>query len=173
MLYKPFLGQDYEKLKAKYLKLGNLFEDDKFPALNLSLFRKNPFLHNIVWKRPHEFIENARFIVDNIVSSDLDQGQIGNCWVIASFAAVLNIPQYQNRIVPHDQTFDAPDYAGIFHFRFWFYGEWVDVVVDDRLPIDAKSDQLTFCRNKTEKYEMFEEIVDALGRTRRVPIKQK
>ncbi len=38
-------------------------------------------------------------------------------------------------MIPDDQGFsEKKQYAGIFHFRFWF-GRWIEIVVDDRLPV--------------------------------------
>ena len=38
------------------------------------------------------------------------------------------------KVIP-DNKADAfnEDYAGIFRFRFWRFGQWTEVVVDDRL----------------------------------------
>ena len=64
---------------------------------------------------------------------DINQGEIGNCWFLAAVANLAENKTLFNRVVPPGQDFDS-DYAGIFRFRFWRFGEWVEVVIDDRLP---------------------------------------
>ena len=36
----------------------------------------------------------------------------------------MQIPKVFAKVVPSDQSFEN-DYSGMFHFRFWLYGQWV------------------------------------------------
>lgn len=51
-----------------------------------------------------------------------------------SFWQLYIILLYYFQIVPKDQPLYGDGYRGIVHFRFWRFGEWVDVYIDDRLP---------------------------------------
>ncbi|XP_076300874.1 calpain A isoform X3 [Lasioglossum baleicum] len=125
--------QDFNTLRRECLATGSLFEDPEFPAADSSLyFSKRPDRY-IEWKRPMEIADNPQLFVEGFSRFDVQQGELGDCWLIAAVANLTMDPNLFFQVVPEDQSFEE-NYAGIFHFRFWQYGRWVDVVVDDRLP---------------------------------------
>ncbi|KAM4042933.1 calpain-8-like [Anomaloglossus baeobatrachus] len=146
-----FADQDFEKLKAECLASKTLFEDPEFPAAPSSMGTNklgpdSKKAEGLEWKRPKDIKKNPVFIVGGAEREDINQGGLGNCWLLGSIACLTTNKDCLSRVIPADQSFEK-DYAGIFHFKFWQYGEWVDVVVDDRLP--TKSNKLMFVKSKT------------------------
>ncbi|KFM11790.1 Calpain-13, partial [Aptenodytes forsteri] len=128
--------QDFNRLRALCLSQGLLFEDATFPA-HVSSIGPNLLpedkLRQIQWKRPTELQRNPYLIMDGVSRFDIMQGEIGDCWMLAALGSVTLQKQFLENVLPKDQGFQD-DYAGIFHFRFWQHGDWVDVVIDDQLP---------------------------------------
>lgn len=126
-------GQSFEQMRQECLQRGTLFEDADFPASNSSLFYSERPQIPFVWKRPGEIVKNPEFILGGATRTDICQGELGDCWLLAAIASLTLNQKALARVIPQDQSF-GPGYAGIFHFQFWQHSEWLDVVIDDRLP---------------------------------------
>ncbi|XP_023725351.1 calpain-A isoform X4 [Cryptotermes secundus] len=125
--------QDFFKIRDQCLEEGTLFEDPEFPAEDSSIYFSKTPPRPIEWKRPMEIADNPELFVEGASRFDVQQGELGDCWLLAAVANLTLNRALFSQVVPDDQSF-GDKYAGIFHFRFWQYGRWVDVVIDDRLP---------------------------------------
>lgn len=137
---KRLHDQNYQELKKQCQERGTLFEDPLFPAADSSLFySEKGYIGQVEWKRPKDLCETPHFFDDGISSLDVSQGQLGNCWFIAASSVLATEKELWTKVIPEpeEQEWDPEhpeNYCGIFHFRFWRFGDWVDVVIDDFLP---------------------------------------
>lgn len=115
--------------------------------------------------------------VDGVSANDVTQGILGNCWFVSACSTLTHHKtlwskvrllilsfKYRNellylyvyfvktKVIPdaEEQEWDSrrpEQYCGIFHFCFWRFGRWIDVVVDDLLP--TRNNELIFARSRT------------------------
>lgn len=143
--------QNFFALRDECLKSGILFEDPEFPPDNdLLRERSGRHLEDLEWKRPHEFVRPD----DPILISDRNEGfdiRVGlDSWFVPAMSAVAESESMLHKVIPLDQGFtEHKKYCGIFHFRFWF-GRWIEIVIDDRLPV-KKDTSLYLKSSRTEE----------------------
>nr|XP_022332390.1 calpain-B-like isoform X22 [Crassostrea virginica] len=148
--------QNYEEIKEQLLNEEALFEDPEFPAEDSSIFYSREPPRAFEWKRPHEICDNPVFIADGASRFDVQQGELGDCWLLAAIASLTVNQRLFAKVVPPDQSFED-GYCGLFRFHFWRQGEWVEVVVDDRLP--TYYGQLTFMHS-VDKNEFWSALLE-------------
>ncbi|KTF77961.1 hypothetical protein cypCar_00036665, partial [Cyprinus carpio] len=113
-----FKDQDYDALLQKCLKTAALFSDTVFAANQSSLgipVDPDP-KKGVKWLRPKEITSNAVFVEGTMGTTDICQGQLGNCWLLAALSCLTMHPQLFVKVVPSGQSL-SESYAGIFRFR--------------------------------------------------------
>ncbi|MBN3272063.1 CAN1 protein, partial [Polyodon spathula] len=147
-----FNGQDFLVLRDYCLSNRVRFVDKTFPPVIESIGQElltPEEMSRVVWKRPGNLHSDPHLIVAGLSRFDVCQGSVGNCWFLAALGSLTFQPDMLYQIIPQDQGF-TQKYAGIFHFVFWRFGKWVDVVIDDKLPtLDGKY-LFVYPRSKSE-----------------------
>ncbi|KAJ8270190.1 hypothetical protein GJAV_G00111380 [Gymnothorax javanicus] len=121
-------------------KSRRLFEDLEFPPDESSLFSDytapiSEFQDCITWMRPQEICTSPRMFPENPNEAHVKQGILGDCWFLCACNALLKNEHLMNKVLPAGQPQWGDDqFEGRFRFRFWQFGCWVDVEVDERLP---------------------------------------
>ena len=118
------------------LESHDLFTDEEFPPINSSYNDEN--VSNVKWMRASKIAKlqgKSPIFIDGSKPSrfDVKQGEIGDCWFLAALSDLPTNPKLFNQVVPF-QDFKRSN--GKFHFRFWNYGKWQDIIIDDYLPVN-------------------------------------
>ncbi|XP_056421562.1 calpain-10 [Hyla sarda] len=120
--------------------VAGLYVDPEFPACVSSLVGRgntplSPLSDRITWLRPQEISPSPHLFPENSRDALGKQGILGDCWFICACSALLKSQPLLHQVFPADQhTWEHQGYTGRFTCRFWRFGRWVEVTIDDRLP---------------------------------------
>ncbi len=168
------LTSRYDNVVRNCVLSRSPWEDPNFEASNRVLVSSNQptsiFTYggrgisgsSLQWLRPHDICRQLQLGKDPVFFGrevnrfDINQGEIGNCWFLAALANLAENKAIFDLVVPPNQEF-TQGYAGAFRFRFWRFGEWTEVVIDDRLP--TRSGELIYIRSR-EKNEFWSALLE-------------
>lgn len=60
--------------------------------------------------------KNPKFVVDGFTKVDINQGRLGDCWLLAAIADLTQRPEFVSQVIPNGQILKGEQYHGIFHF---------------------------------------------------------
>ncbi|PAV70775.1 hypothetical protein WR25_05407 [Diploscapter pachys] len=76
--------------------------------------------------------------------SDIEQGSLGDCWLLSAMALIAERPDILEQIVLTKQYSEI----GVYQVRVCVDGEWCTVTIDDSFPCNSRSLSLAFARGR-------------------------
>ncbi|KAF1989635.1 cysteine proteinase, partial [Aulographum hederae CBS 113979] len=130
--------EECRRLNQKYF--DRMFELPNFDALQSLEASESPTsLANLggvgSCKRIADIFDNPEFFKDGPGADDICQGSTGDCWFLAALSALSGKAELIEKLcVARDEQ------VGVYGFVFYRDGEWISVVVDDRLCLKRGDD---------------------------------
>ncbi|OQR76203.1 calpain-5-like [Tropilaelaps mercedesae] len=161
---------NYAALRKACIESGALWEDQEFRADTSALgsdggqwLKESHGLDpkTIQWRRPFELTDDPKFFVEGLSSADVSEGVAGNVWFVSAANALSREKHLFNKVIPSASLYAlvaSPEgekaskfaYCGLFRFMFYHFGEWRQVLVDDRLPVDPHTAVPLFAKSRTK-----------------------
>ena len=133
-----------------YLKRGTQHLDREFPPSLASVFKDPTIINRSMpldsWRRPSEYSSDSSLFQGGVKSGNIQVGCISDSWFLSAAALVATQPdllQYLFMSV-------YPEY-GFYQMRFFKYGEWIPVTIDDMMPSEASNALLFASSPKTDE----------------------
>ncbi|XP_076095147.1 uncharacterized protein LOC143065457 isoform X1 [Mytilus galloprovincialis] len=119
-----------------------------------------PSASGLQWQRPAEICQNPALFTDGTTRFDIGQGRVGTCWFLSMVANIADKPRLLERVVPaRDYKIGTNDYDGVFHCRFWRFGHWSEIYIDDKLPTSGRGG-LYGAHSNTDPNEMWVALLE-------------
>ncbi|KAH8408820.1 hypothetical protein KR009_001026 [Drosophila setifemur] len=126
------MASKYERILSECRAKGVLWEDPDFPAVQSSVFYYQTPPFTFQWKRIAELNDAQAVFLSEGAEFDVVPGKMGDRWLVSCLGVLCSLRNLFYRVVPADQSLAKAQ--GVFRFRLWWCGEWVEVLVDDCLP---------------------------------------
>ncbi len=154
----------FDKLDKWSPSISDLFVDEKFPVTPENLSKDFRACDSVDWLRPGDILaskdDHARLGVYQTKWSEPTQKQLGDCYLVTACQALCSTAQGRRMlqaVFPDEASERLLD--GLVKCRFYVNGcvnnasiTFIDVVIDDRLPVDKRTNKLIYgsCENATD-----------------------
>ncbi|CCW66394.1 unnamed protein product [Phytomonas sp. Hart1] len=155
-----------EKLIDACIQNNLKFVDLFFPPEQTSLqVGSQTKMRLMPWERPRMYLSDAntsqcRLFRNGVHPKNIDEGDLGDSWVIGAIAALAEFPDKIRDIFRHPQSLERGKRErslGIYRATLNKDGWWVNVVMDDYLPVVGG--RPAFARSKGDPAEIWVSIL--------------
>ncbi|XP_061166912.1 calpain-A-like isoform X2 [Saccostrea echinata] len=109
----------------------DIWADPEFPFPPIDIFSQGT-----TWVRSKELIENPVLFQKALSCVTVFKGCFDTAKFLVTFLTVMENNLLFSKVYKSPSSSEENKrFYGVVHFRFWYFGQWVDVYVDDKIPV--------------------------------------